>query len=245
MSEKVERSGALVLFSGGQDSTTCLAYALSRYQHVETVGFDYGQRHSVELQVREPIRKAMQQINPDWTDRLAVDHLVDLNVLKSVSSSALTTVGSVEQRVDGLPATFVPGRNIVFLTFAAIIAEQRSLKTLIAGTCETDFSGYPDCRDDTVKALQVTLNLGMQARLIIETPLMWLTKRQTWQMAHDLGGRDLVQLITDLSHTCYNGNRDRKHMWGYGCDSCDACMLRARGWTEYANDIAIDMSGAA
>jgi 7-cyano-7-deazaguanine synthase len=245
MSRDVLSAGALVLFSGGQDSTTCLAWALSRYERVETVGFAYGQRHAIELTMREPIREAIRSLRPDWALRLGPDHLIDLSVINSVSMSALTAMKPAEPRPDGLPATFVPGRNIVFLTFAAIVAEQRSMKTLVTGTCETDFSGYPDCRDDTLKALQVTLNLGMQARLVIETPLMWLSKRQTWQMASDLGGAALVGLVSEMSHTCYNGDRQHLHAWGYGCSDCDACRLRARGWVEFSAANGDVVSGAA
>jgi 7-cyano-7-deazaguanine synthase len=220
------RSSALVLFSGGQDSTTCLAWALSKYQHVETIGFSYGQRHSIELRSREPIRAAIREYFPDWGDRLGTDHLVDLG--------ALLSDRELPSREDGLPATFVPGRNIVFLTFAGIVAEQRGLKFLVTGTCETDFSGYPDCRDDTVKAVQVALNLGMQSRLAIETPLMWIDKAATWTLSHVLGGSTLVELIVEQTHTCYNGDREHRHSWGYGCGRCDACKLRQLGWLKFA-----------
>lgn len=225
-------TSALVLFSGGQDSTTCLAWALTRYRHVETIGFSYGQRHDVELKVREPVREALKRNFPSWAERLGADHVIDLSVLNSITKSALfdDTAGN---RVDGLPATFVPGRNIAFLTFAAIVAEQRGLKVLVTGTCETDFSGYPDCRDDTIKAVQVALNLGLAARLVIETPLMWIDKAQTWQMAEELGGGPLVSIIAEETHTCYAGDREHRHAWGYGCKDCDACRLRERGWIDF------------
>lgn len=227
-------SSALVLFSGGQDSTTCLAWALSRYGRVETVGFQYGQRHAVEMDVREPIRHRMMASFPDWRSRLGPDRILPLDVLGSVGTSALTADLPFERRPDGLPSTFVPGRNLLFLTFAAVIAHQRGLKRIVAGMCETDFSGYPDCRDDTVKALQVAINLGMDARLVIETPLMWIDKAGTWQLAQDLGGRALVDLIIEDTHTCYAGNRTARHPWGFGCGECDACRLRKNGWDRYS-----------
>ena len=226
-------SSALVLFSGGQDSTTCLAWALSRYDRVETIGFAYGQRHAVEMEVREPVRRAIAALSPQWAGRLGPDRVVPLDVLGSVSLSALTADLPMGTRPDGLPATFVPGRNLVFLTFAAITAYQRGLKRVVAGVCETDFSGYPDCRDDTVRALQVALNLGMEARLVLETPLMWIDKAETWQLAHDLGGDPLVDLVVGETHTCYLGERGRRHDWGVGCGTCDACRLRAAGWAKW------------
>jgi 7-cyano-7-deazaguanine synthase len=231
-------SAALVLFSGGQDSTTCLAWALERYALVETVGFDYGQRHVVEMDVRGPIRDRIARLSPLWGERLGRDHVVPLDVISQISRSALTDGGDFGVRDDGLPMTFVPGRNIVFLTFAGIVAAQRGIKVLVAGTCETDYSGYPDCRDDTIKALQVALNLGMESRLAIETPLMWITKAQTWRLAHDLGGDDFVRLVVEESHTCYAGDRRHRHDWGYGCDACDACALRARGWNAFVSGTA-------
>ncbi len=229
----LDPSAALVLFSGGQDSTTCLAWALDRFARVETIGFLYGQRHAVEMDVREPIRDALRAHSPVWSERLGPDHVVPLEALPLVSRSALVDGGSFGLRDDGLPKTFVPGRNLVFLMFAAIVAQQRGLKVLVAGTCETDYSGYPDCRDDTVKALQVALNLGMQTRLTIETPLMWLDKAQTWELAGALGGDELMSLVVEMTHTCYAGDRTHRHSWGYGCDACDACALRARGWSAY------------
>lgn len=224
---------ALVLFSGGQDSTTCLAWALSRYDHVETIGFTYGQRHQVEMECREPVRAGLAAVEPAWRQKLGRDHLIDLGILAEVSVSALTADLPFGTRADGLPATFVPGRNLLFLTFAAIVAHQRKIKRLVTGVCETDYSGYPDCRDDTMKALQVALNLGMEARLAIETPLMWIDKAATWELAHKLGGRALVDLIIEKTHTCYEGNRSRRHEWGFGCGTCDACRLRSDGWRRY------------
>jgi 7-cyano-7-deazaguanine synthase len=226
-------SSALVLFSGGQDSTTCLAWALSRYERVETVGFAYGQRHAVEMEVREPVRRGLADLSADWARRLGPDRVIPLDVLGSVSTSALTADLPLGTRPDGLPSTFVPGRNLVFLTFAAIVAYQRGLKHVVAGVCETDFSGYPDCRDDTVKALQVAINLGMEARLVLETPLMWIDKAATWRLAETLGGQGLVDLVVEQTHTCYLGDRTHRHDWGLGCGECDACRLRANGWKSW------------
>ncbi len=224
---------ALVLFSGGQDSTTCLAWALSRYDHVETVGFTYGQRHQVEMECREPVRAGLEAIFPAWKAKLGRDHLIDLGVLGQVGVSALTADLPFDTRADGLPATFVPGRNLLFLTFAAVVAHQRKIKYLVTGVCETDYSGYPDCRDDTMKALQVAINLGMEARLVIETPLMWIDKAATWGLAQTLGGRALIDLVVEKTHTCYQGDRSHRHEWGFGCGSCDACRLRSEGWRRY------------
>jgi 7-cyano-7-deazaguanine synthase len=240
---KPDPSAALVLFSGGQDSTTCLASALARYRRVETIGFDYGQRHAVELAVRDPILRALRAF-PGWAERLGADRVIKLETLGAIAESALLSDGGFGYRDDGLPTTFVPGRNLVFLTYAAIIAAQRGIKVLVTGTCETDYSGYPDCRDDTLKALQVALNLGMEARLTIETPLMWIDKAATWQLAHDLGGRKLVELIVEDTHTCYAGDREHRHDWGYGCGACDACKLRARGWERYVAASAMLVPGA-
>jgi len=228
-----ETSSALVLFSGGQDSTTCLAWALSRYERVETIGFAYGQRHAIEMDVREPVRRRIVAISAEWARKLGPDRVVSLDVLGQVSVSALTADLPLGTRPDGLPSTFVPGRNLVFLTFAAIVAYQRGLKHVVAGVCETDFSGYPDCRDDTVKALQVAINLGMEARLALETPLLWIDKADTWRLAETLGGRSLVDLIVEETHTCYLGDRSHRHAWGVGCGTCDACRLRANGWSHF------------
>lgn len=227
---------ALVLFSGGQDSTICLAWALSRYERVETLGFSYGQRHLVELDRREPIRAALRALSTEWDTKLGPDRLIELDVLGQVSLSALTADLPFGSRPDGLPATYVPGRNLVFLTFAGIVANQRGIGSLIAGVCETDYSGYPDCRDETVRAMGVALNLGMQADLSFETPLMWLDKADTWRLAEKLGGDRLVDLVLEETHTCYLGDRTERHPWGYGCGECDACRLRASGWRRYRAD---------
>lgn len=231
-------SRALVLFSGGQDSATCLAWALSRYTHVETIGFDYGQRHAIELQVRLPLLQKMRALSPAWAERLGDDHLIDLSLLSHIADTALTSDVAIAMQENGLPNTFVPGRNLLFMTVAATLAYRRGLDVLVGGMCETDFSGYPDCRDDTMKALQVTLNLGMATRLKLETPLMWIDKAMTWQLALDLGGKPLVDLIRTDTHTCYLGERGVLHDWGYGCDQCPACELRARGYRQFADTAA-------
>ncbi|WOJ89814.1 7-cyano-7-deazaguanine synthase QueC [Methylocapsa polymorpha] len=225
---------ALVLFSGGQDSTTCLAFALDRYAHVETVGFDYNQRHRIELDQRATIRDALARDFPAWRERLGPDHLIRIEALAEISASALTQDIEISFDERGLPNTFVPGRNLLFLTFAAAVGFRRGLTQIIGGMCETDFSGYPDCRDDSVKAMQVALNLGMDARFVLETPLMWLDKADTWRLAERLGGKKLVELIVEATHTCYLGERGARHDWGYGCGSCPACILRAEGWRKYA-----------
>ncbi len=224
---------ALVLFSGGQDSATCLAWALDRFAHVETVGFDYGQRHRVELACRPQILAALRARFPAWGARLGDDHLLDAGVLGAVSETALTREAEITMGANGLPTTFVPGRNIVFMTLAAALAYRRGLSRLVTGVCETDYSGYPDCRDDTMKALQAALNLGMEARMVIETPLMWIDKAGTWALADRLGGADLVRLIVEETHTCYRGDRETRHDWGMGCGTCPACDLRAKGWAAY------------
>ena len=221
---------ALVLFSGGQDSTTCLAWALERYEHVETIGFDYGQRHRIELECRLSILQEVRNRFPNWAKRLGEDHVLDLKLLGQISDTAMTAEKTIEFEKNGLPNTFVPGRNLLFLTFAATIAYRRGLTVLVGGMCETDYSGYPDCRDNTLKATQVALSLGMDAPVIIETPLMWLNKAQTWRLAEDLGNRDLVSLIQEESHTCYLGTRQDKHEWGYGCGTCPSCELRKTGY---------------
>jgi 7-cyano-7-deazaguanine synthase len=231
---------ALVLFSGGQDSTTCLAHALARYERVETLGFEYGQRHQVEMQVRPVVLQALRTQFPQWADKLGDDHVLDLSVLGQISDTALTSDTAFKMQANGLPNTFVPGRNLMFLNLAAALAFRRNLSVLVTGVCETDYSGYPDCRDDTMKALQVTLNLGLGTdssnRLLIETPLMWIDKAATWAMAQDLGGQTLVDLIVEHSHTCYQGNRTLRHAWGYGCAACPACELRAKGWQAYSQN---------
>jgi 7-cyano-7-deazaguanine synthase len=225
---------ALVLFSGGQDSTTCLAQALTRYERVETVAFDYGQRHHVELQARLKVLEALRQQFPAWAPRMGEDHLLDLAVLGQVSETSLTRDMAFKMESSGLPNTFVPGRNLLFLTLAAALAYRRGLDVLVTGVCETDYSGYPDCRDDTMKAMQLALSLGMDKRLLIETPLMWLDKAQTWALAESLGGAPLVDVIVEHSHSCYLGDREHRHAWGWGCGSCPACELRARGWERYS-----------
>ena len=224
---------ALVLFSGGQDSTTCLAQALSKYERVETVGFDYGQRHSVELQARLVVLQQMRTQFPQWAGRLGEDHVLDLAVLGQVSETSLTRDTAFKMESSGLPNTFVPGRNLLFLTLAAALAYRRDLQVLVTGVCETDFSGYPDCRDDTMKAMQLALSLGMDKRFLIETPLMWIDKAATWALAESLGGSALVELIIEHTHTCYLGDREHRQAWGYGCGSCPACELRARGYATY------------
>ena len=223
-------SGALVLFSGGQDSTTCLAWALARHARVETIGFDYGQRHAVELERRAALRAGLLRIRPEWAERWGEDHTVALSALGEISDTALTREAEIRFDAAGLPNTFVPGRNLIFLAFAAAMAYRRGLRHIVGGMCETDFSGYPDCRDDSIKAMQVALNLGMDQRFVLETPLMWRDKAETWALAEDLGGRALVDLIVAESHTCYLGARGAAHAWGHGCGECPACRLRAEGW---------------
>jgi 7-cyano-7-deazaguanine synthase len=223
---------ALVLFSGGQDSTTCLAWALARYARVETIGFDYGQRHAVELEVRPRVLDRLRRF-PRWGDRLGADHFVSMRELAQLSDTALTQAAEIRMTACGLPNTFVPGRNLLFFTYAAAVAYRRDIRVLVGGMCETDFSGYPDCRDDTLKAMQVALSLGMEQRFTVETPLMWLDKAQTWQLAHELGGDDLVDLIRHETHTCYLGDRTTEHDWGLGCGECPACALRAQGWQKW------------
>ncbi|MCJ2039496.1 7-cyano-7-deazaguanine synthase QueC [Methylobacterium sp. J-059] len=233
---------ALVLFSGGQDSATCLAWALDRFAHVETLGFDYGQRHRIELDGRDALRDGIVGIRPDWAERLGADHTLALDALGQVSETALTRETAIGFEAGGLPNTFVPGRNLIFLTFAAALAYRRGLRHVVGGMCETDYSGYPDCRDDTIKALQVALNLGMERRFVLHTPLMWLDKAETWRLAERLGGRPLVDLIVEDSHTCYLGERGARHAWGYGCGACPACALRASGYARFVAD-ALGKSG--
>lgn len=228
-------TSALVLFSGGQDSATCLAWALSRYDTVETIGFDYGQRHKVELECRQHFLAKLKTAYPEWAAKLGQDHMLDMGLLGAVSDTALTAEKQIEFESSGLPNTFVPGRNLMFFTFAAAVAYRRGHKVLVGGMCETDYSGYPDCRDDTLKSLQVTLNLGLNSRMVIETPLMWIDKAQTWSMAGALGGDDLVRLIRDETHTCYVGDHSTKHNWGFGCGVCPACDLRRTGYERYMN----------
>lgn len=250
-------TSALVLFSGGQDSTTCLAHALARYERVETLGFDYGQRHHVELTQRQAVLQALRTRFAGWAQRLGEDHMLEVPVLGQISETALTRDAAIAMQADGLPNTFVPGRNLLFLTLAAALAYRRGMQVMVTGVCETDYSGYPDCRDDTMKALQVALSLGMDKRLVIETPLMWIDKAQTWELAYTLGqqadgqhsgknsetsgnqssnqdgGQALVNIIVEHSHTCYLGERSQRHDWGYGCGQCPACELRAEGWRKW------------
>lgn len=234
---------ALVLFSGGQDSTTCLAQALSKYERVETIAFDYGQRHKVELEARLNVLREIENRFPQWAPKLGEDHLLDLAVLGQVSDCSLTRDVAFKMESSGLPNTFVPGRNLLFLTLAAALAYRRDLQVLVTGVCETDFSGYPDCRDDTMKAMQLALSLGMDKRFLIETPLMWIDKADTWRLAYTLGaqsgvpqgGQALVDLIIEHTHTCYLGDRTHRHDWGYGCGECPACELRARGYQRYTS----------
>jgi 7-cyano-7-deazaguanine synthase len=234
MTRASQPEAALVLFSGGQDSTTCLAWALARFPRVETIGFDYGQRHRVELDCRMTILARLRNDFAESAVKLGDDHLVDLSVLGRISETALTSNAAIAFADNGLPNTFVPGRNLLFFTFAAAIAYRRGLKHLVGGMCETDYSGYPDCRDDALKALQATLSLGMDHRFAIHTPLMWRDKRATWELAHELGGAPLVELIREESHSCYLGERSWRHAWGYGCGQCPACELRRKGWEAYA-----------
>ncbi len=224
---------ALVLFSGGQDSTACLAWALERYGRVETVGFDYGQRHAVELTARQTVLRQVAAGFPAWAERLGPDHLLDLKGFGAVAESALTADRAIEMTAKGLPSTFVPGRNLAFFVHAAALADRRGLSVLVGGMCETDFSGYPDCRRDTLDAMQAALNLGMAQDFRIETPLMWLTKADTWGLAQALGGPGLVEITLEDTHTCYLGERGVRQAWGYGCGACPACDLRARGFAEW------------
>lgn len=226
-------SKALVLFSGGQDSTTCLAWALERYDDVETIGFDYKQRHAVELQCRKKVLERLRSRFPHWAPKLGDDHMLDLSVLGQISDTALTQDKAIAFSKSGLPNTFVPGRNILFFTFAATVAYRRGLEVLVGGMCETDYSGYPDCRDNTLKSLQVAMSLGLDSPMVVETPLMWLDKAATWEMARDLGGEALVELIQQDTHTCYKGDRSKQYDWGYGCGDCPACDLRSKGFAAY------------
>lgn len=234
-------SRALVLFSGGQDSTVALAWALDRFEAVETIGFDYGQRHRVELDCRATIRDALPALSPLYAQRLGADHMVDLAALGAISETALTRDTAIAFAETGLPTTFVPGRNLIFLTFAAALAYRRGARHIVLGVCETDYSGYPDCRDDTIKAMQVALGLGLDRRLVLHTPLMWRDKAQTFALARALGGEALLDLVVEQSHSCYLGDRSTRHSWGYGCGSCPACELRAKGYAAYL--ISPDDSG--
>ncbi len=228
-----EQQRALVLFSGGQDSTTCLAWALKRFAHVETVGFDYGQRHNVEMSCRAPVLEKLPPLLGNDHGALGDDHVVDAGVLGALSDTALTRDAEIRMTDSGSPSTFVPGRNILFLTLAAAIAYRRSIRNIVLGVCETDYSGYPDCRDDTIKAMQAALNLGMETDFVLHTPLMWIDKADTWSMAEEIGGEAFINLIREETHTCYLGERDIRHEWGYGCGTCPACELRMRGYEKF------------
>jgi len=229
----VATASALVLFSGGQDSATCLAFALARFARVETVGFDYGQRHRIELEQRGKIREGLARLSPLWAERLGEDHTITIEALGAISDTALTRAAAIAFDASGLPNTFVPGRNILFLTFAAALAYRRGIGHLVGGMCETDYSGYPDCRDATIRAVEKALTLGMDRPLEIDTPLMWIDKAATWKLAEELGGEPLVRLIVEESHSCYLGERGKRFDWGYGCGECPACRLRAAGWEKY------------
>lgn len=228
-----DSKSALVLFSGGQDSTTCLAWALDKFSHVETVAFNYNQRHVVELECRKVVLQNIRTQFPEWADKLGEDHLLDIPVLGSISDTALTQDREIEFSKSGLPTTFVPGRNLLFLTLASAIAYRRGIEVLVGGMCETDFSGYPDCRDETIKSQEKTLSLGLDYPLIIETPLMWIDKAATWRMADDIGGERLINIIKNDTHTCYLGDRSVSHVWGFGCGTCPSCELRKAGWDKF------------
>lgn len=224
---------ALVLFSGGQDSTVCLAWALERFSRVETIGFDYGQRHAIELSARTRLREKMSALNSGWAARLGDDHMIKLDALAAISDTALTRQTTIEIADSGLPTTFVPGRNLVFFCFAGALAYRRGARHLVGGMCETDYSGYPDCRDDTIKAMQVALTLGLDKRVVIHTPLMWIDKAETFALAVEIGGEAFLDLLIEDSHSCYLGDRGKRHDWGYGCGTCPACQLRAQGFAKF------------
>ncbi len=228
-----EPTSALLLFSGGQDSATCLAWALSRFDRVETIGFDYGQRHSIEMQCRDQVRREVGALNPEWQAALGPDHILDLSVLGQISETALTRDTDITEDPNGLPSTFVPGRNLIFLNFAAALGFNRGISVLVGGMCEADFSGYPDCRKETLDATLRSISLGMDRTFTLETPLMFLSKAGAWNLAHQLGSDPLVEVILESSHTCYLGERGERHDWGYGCGICPACELRAKGWVSY------------
>ena len=225
--------GALVLFSGGQDSTVSLAWALTRFPRVETIGFEYGQRHGIEMTVRPRIREQLAALDPKWNARLGEDHVVNIDSLGAISETSLTRNVQIEMNASGLPSTFVPGRNLIFFAFAGAVAYRRGLRHLVAGMCETDYSGYPDCRDDTIKAMQLALGLGMDRRFVIHTPLMWIDKAATFELAERIGGKPLAEIVIEETHSCYMGDRAHKHEWGYGCGECPACQLRASGYEKY------------
>lgn len=233
MTDHDSSEGALVLFSGGQDSTVSLAWALTRFPRVETIGFEYGQRHGIEMTVRPGILERLRTLDPKWKTRLGEDHIVNIDSLGQISETALTRTTHIEMTASGLPSTFVPGRNLVFFAFAGAVAYRRGLKHIVAGMCETDYSGYPDCRDDTIKAMQLALSLGMDRRFVLHTPLMWIDKSATFELAERIGGKSLADLVIEKTHSCYMGDRTQKHDWGYGCGTCPACQLRATGYEKY------------
>ena len=236
MAAAADPRSALVLFSGGQDSTVCLAWALARYARVETIGFDYGQRHRVELDCRQVVRRELAAAFPSWANRLGEDHVLDLALLGQLADTALTSQREIEVSASGLPNTFVPGRNLLFLGFAAALAWRRGASVLVGGMCETDYSGYPDCRDNTLKAMQLALSLGLDTPMTVETPLMWLDKAATWALGESLGGSALTDLVVEHSHTCYLGDRSQRHAWGWGCGHCPACQLRAHGFAQWLTE---------
>ena len=226
---------ALVIFSGGQDSATCLAWALSRFKRVLTLGFDYGQRHSVELDCRKRVREGIVALNPQWAQRMGPDTLLNLDIFRQLADTALTSDAPIEEHcANGLPNTFVPGRNLIFILHAAAWAYGLDIRHMVLGVCQSDYSGYPDCRDDSIKAMQVAINSGMDAGFTLHTPLMWRSKKDAWTLARSLGGSALVDLIVEESHTCYAGQRGKRYPWGYGCGDCPACRLRAAGYAAYA-----------
>jgi 7-cyano-7-deazaguanine synthase len=233
MTDPDNSEGALVLFSGGQDSTVSLAWALTRFPRVETVGFEYGQRHGIEMTVRPRIRERLMAFDPKWKTRLGEDHVVNIDSLGAISETSLTRNVQIEMTTSGLPSTFVPGRNLIFFAFAGAVAYRRGLRHMVAGMCETDYSGYPDCRDDTIKAMQLALGLGMDRRFVIHTPLMWIDKAATFELAERIGGKPLAEIVIEETHSCYMGDRAHKHEWGYGCGECPACQLRASGYEKY------------
>ena len=233
MTDHDTSEGALVLFSGGQDSAVSLAWALTRFQRVETIAFDYGQRHHIELTVRPGILERLRALDPKWKTRLGEDHVVNIDSLGQISETALTRTTQIEMTASGLPSTFVPGRNLIFFAFAGAVAYRRGLKHIVAGMCETDYSGYPDCRDDTIKAMQLALSLGMDRRFVLHTPLMWIDKAATFELAERIGGKALADLVIEETHSCYIGDRANKFEWGYGCGKCPACQLRAGGYEKY------------
>jgi len=239
MAEPMPNSAALVLFSGGQDSTVCLAWALERFERVETVGFDYGQRHAIELEQRHVILRALKERFARWAEKLGEDHIIEMAELGAISETALTREAEIEMTAAGLPSTFVPGRNLLFFTYAAALGYRRGIHALVGGMCETDYSGYPDCRDETIRALEKSISLGMDRAFTLLTPLMWIGKADTWAMADALGGETLVEIIVEYTHTCYLGERSARHDWGYGCGVCPACALRAKGWHQWQRDKAV------